>query len=451
MNAHCEPGNTPRKGRWWMALWLWGLGVVWLPSNAEPLLLQGATVHTVAGPTLSPGEVWIEGDRIVAVGRNLEVPRARRVDQAGLHLYPGLIALNTGLGLKEIDAVRATLDQREVGEYTPEVASWVAVNPDSELLPVARANGIAFCEPVPQGGVVAGQSGLLRLAGWGVRDMLVQAPLALHVFWPSMELDTTPREQATDPARWKSLEEQARDRMARWKAVEDFFREAQAYARSQDPDRPPRVSAPGAVPVWEAMLPFVRGQRPIVVHADEVRQIRAAMAWAVTNRFRILLAGGRDAWLEAGRLAEHKIPVIYEHVFTRPARDTDPYDVHFQAPERLRQAGVSVGFSTGVTDASLVKNLPYVAAQAVAYGFPPEAAVQALTLTPAQWMGLADRLGSIEPGKEATLFATDGDILDIRSNVKRMWIRGQEVSLESRHTRLYEKYRQRPLQPRQIR
>jgi len=273
----------------------------------------------------------------------------------------------------------------------------------------------------------------------------------LHVFWPSMELDTTPREQATDPARWKSLEEQARDRMARWKAVEDFFREAQAYARSQDPDRPPRVSAPGAVPVWEAMLPFVRGQRPIVVHADEVRQIRAAMAWAVTNRFRILLAGGRDAWLEAGRLAEHKIPVIYEHVFTRPARDTDPYDVHFQAPERLRQAGVSVGFSTGVTDASLVKNLPYVAAQAVAYGFPPEAAVQALTLTPAQWMGLADRLGSIEPGKEATLFATDGDILDIRSNVKRMWIRGQEVSLESRHTRLYEKYRQRPLQPRQIR
>jgi imidazolonepropionase-like amidohydrolase len=412
---------------------------------AEPLLLTGAVVHTVNGPTLLSGEVLIEGDRIVAVGSKLDAPQARRVDLTGLHLYPGLIALNTGLGLKEIDAVRATLDQREVGEFTPEVASWLAVNPDSELLPVARANGIAFFEPVPTGGVVAGQSGLLRLSGWTVRDMLVQGPWALHVYWPSLELDYTPREQAPEPGRWKSLEEQARERAARLKELEDFFRQAQAYARAQDPDRPPRYHQPGTVPVWEAMLPFIRGQRPIVVHADEIRQIRAAIAWAVTNRFRIILAGGRDAWREAARLAELQIPVVFEHVFTRPVRDTDPYDVHFRAPARLHEAGVPLGFSTGTDDASLVKNLPYHAAQAVAHGLPPEAALRALTLAPAQWLGLADRLGSIEPGKEATLFAVDGDLFDIRSNVRRMWIQGQEVSLESRHTRLYEKYRQRPV------
>jgi imidazolonepropionase-like amidohydrolase len=141
-------------------------------------------------------------------------------------------------------------------------------------------------------------------------------------------------------------------------------------------------------------------------------------------------------------LATNKVPVIYEHAQAPPARDTDAYDAQFKAPEVLRAAGVTVTFSIG--GATLVKNMPNAAAQAVAFGLPADEAVKGLTLYPAQIAGVADKLGSIEAGKEATLFVTDGDLLDIRSNVKRMWIAGKEVSLESRHTRLYEKYKNRP-------
>jgi imidazolonepropionase-like amidohydrolase len=183
-----------------------------------------------------------------------------------------------------------------------------------------------------------------------------------------------------------------------------------------------------------------------MVHADEIRQIKAAVDWAATNNYKMILAGGRDAWMAASLLAEKHIPVIYAHTFTLPMRDTEPYDVHFSAPEVLHKAGVTVAFTLGPSafDASSTRNLPYAAAQAVAFGLPETEALKGLTLIPAQLSGVADRLGSIEPGKEATLVAVDGSILDIRPLVKHLWIAGKEVSLETRHTRLYEKYRNRP-------
>jgi imidazolonepropionase-like amidohydrolase len=194
------------------------------------------------------------------------------------------------------------------------------------------------------------------------------------------------------------------------------------------------------------MLPVMRGEIPVIVHADDVRQIKAAVKWAGTNHYKIIVAGGRDAALVAGLLATNKIPVIYESVFAEARPDHASYDASFKAPEILRKAGVTVVFSGGSRSfmAPMSKNLPYEAAQAVAFGFPESEAIKALTLYPAQLLGVADRLGSIEPGKEATLFAANGDILDIRANVKQMWIAGQPVSLESRHTRLYQKYKNRP-------
>jgi imidazolonepropionase-like amidohydrolase len=183
-----------------------------------------------------------------------------------------------------------------------------------------------------------------------------------------------------------------------------------------------------------------------MVHADEIRQINAAINWATTNKYKIILAGGRDAGMAASLLASNKIPVVFTHTFTQPVRDTESYDVHFKTPSVLFNAGVQIAFSlgSGSFDAPLTKNLPYSAAQAVASGLPEAQALKALTLSPAEMAGIADRLGSIEPGKEATLFAADGDILDIRSNVKRMWVAGKEISLESRHTRLFDKYKNRP-------
>jgi imidazolonepropionase-like amidohydrolase len=159
---------------------------------AETILLRGATVHTVSGETLSPGDVLIQDGKIAAVGKSLSAQDAEVIDLTGQQLYPGMIALDTTLGLVEIDAVRATDDTREVGDYTPDVQSWIAVNPDSETLPVARGGGIAYFEPAPRGDIVAGQSALMRLDGWTTEQMAVKKPLALHVFWPDLELDTTP-------------------------------------------------------------------------------------------------------------------------------------------------------------------------------------------------------------------------------------------------------------------
>jgi imidazolonepropionase-like amidohydrolase len=194
------------------------------------------------------------------------------------------------------------------------------------------------------------------------------------------------------------------------------------------------------------MLPFVRGNLPITVQADEIRQIKSAVAWAATNNYKIIIAGGRDAWMAADLLATRNIPIIYANTFARPVRDASSYDVHFKAPDVLRRAGVKVIFNFGSDsfNAAMSRNLPYSAAQAVAFGLPESEAVKGLTLYPAQIAGVADRLGSVEVGKEATLIAVDGGILDIRANVKRMWIAGKEVSLESRHTRLYDKYKNRP-------
>ncbi|SPE54196.1 Amidohydrolase [Verrucomicrobia bacterium] len=414
-------------------------------AKAQALLLTGATVHTVTGETWTPGQVLVRDGKIAAVGKSVPVEGAQRIELSGQQLYPGLIALNTVLGLMEIEAVRATLDMTEVGDYSPDVESWVAVNPDSELIPVTRANGIAYFQPVPTGGIISGQSGLVAVEGWTTEQRTAKAPVALDVFWPAMELEVTPRRPGPGK-KTKSLEEQAKERRAKLSATEDFFDEAKAYARAKDAAAKGTAPAPERIPAWEAMLPYVRGELPIMIHADEVRQIRAAVEWAATNNYKILLSGGRDAWMAAGLLASNKVPVIYGHTFTRPTRENESYDVHFRAPELLRQAGVRVAFCLGPAgfEAPLTRNLPYAAAQAVAFGLPADEALKGLTLYPAQFVGAADRLGSIDVGKEATLVAVDGDMLDLRANVKRMWVAGKEIDLASRHTRLYQKYEGRP-------
>ncbi|HZV35980.1 MAG TPA: amidohydrolase family protein [Verrucomicrobiae bacterium] len=405
-------------------------------------------MHTVSGETITNGGVLIKDGKIKSVIRPFvgQFQADKTIDLKGEHLYPGLIALDSAVGLSEIEAVRATIDTTEVGDFTPDVESWIAVNPDSELIPVARANGITDIEPVPQGGIVAGLSGVMALDGWTTEQMVIKHAAALHVYWPSMELSISPRRRRRETTQTKPLEEQARERQAKVKELDDFFQEAKAYARLRDAVAKGSTPDPGVNPPWEAMLPVVRGKVPIMVHANELRQMKAAVKWAQTNAFKIIIVGGRDARLCAGLLATNKIPVVYESTFEQPNRDFDSYDINFKAPEVLREAGVQVSFSMGPSsfNAPLAKNLPYLASQCVAFGLPESEALKGLTLYPAQILGVDKRLGSIEPGKEATLFACDGDILDIRANVQHVWIAGKEVSLETRHTRLYEKYKNRP-------
>jgi imidazolonepropionase-like amidohydrolase len=259
-----------------------------------------------------------------------------------------------------------------------------------------------------------------------------------------MKLDTRPKEDFKDKTKWKSLEEQAKERAARLRALEDFFDEARAYEKAVS--NASKKQRPEKVPAWEAMSPVVRGDLPVRVHADETRQIKAALKWAKENSLKIILVGGLDAWRLTKEIAVENVPVVYEHIYNQPAHDVDRYDVNFRAPGILRDAGITTAIGMGADpfDAALIKNLPYFASQAIAFGLPESDALKSITLIPAELLGVANRLGSIEAGKEATLVAIDGNIFDIRSHVKHVWIGGKEVSLETRHTRLYEKYKSRP-------
>lgn len=433
--AQLNPGDLPASSKVLLAPW----------SPEETVLYAGATVHTVSGEILTPGFLLVRGAKIVSVSKAAPATKSdRTVDLKGLHLFPGIILPTSSLGLTEISAVRATQDTTETGTFTPDVRAWLSVNPDSELIPVARANGITHALVLPLGGMVSGQSGVISLAGWTTEEMTVKAPVALHVFWPAMNLNVAPKELARS-GKGKAPEEQAKERTKRMKELDDFFAEAHAYASARG-ITPKDGKAAARVPAWEAMLPFVRGELPLIVHADDARQIKAALAWAGQRKYTIAIAGGRDAWRVADELAAKKVPVIYESTFDQPARDTDSYDAHFKAAATMQKAGVKVLFSEGPgsSAASFARNVPYAAAQAVAFGLPEAEAVKGLTLYPAQVLGLEKRLGSLDAEKEATFFASDGNILDLRSNVKRMWIAGREVPLDSRHTRLHEKYKGRP-------
>ena len=433
-------------------------------GRADSLRLDGAVVHTVAGPSLTNASVLVRDGRIVAVGPDAQQPADQVVSLAGLHLFPGLIAPVTVLGLVEIDGLRQARDTTEVGDDTPDVHAWIAVNPDSELIPVARANGFAHAQAVPAGGTIAGHSSVLRLGGWTIEDVAVRRAAGLHVYWPSFSLDVSPRPPGSRGDGWKSPEEQAKERDKKLREIDEIVDHAIAYDRlraaaglAQAPPltldaasgRPTGIIETNGfrlVPAWEGMLQVLRREEPVFLHADDARQIESAVQWAMRRGFKAVLAGGRDAARVAALLATNKVPVVYEHVFTQPPRDVDPYDVQFAAPALLHKAGVEVSFSEG-TDrfgASSIRNVPYAAAQSMAFGLPRIEAWRGLTLYPARALGLADRLGSIETGKEATLVAVSGDILDIRSNVRRLWIAGREQSLESRHTRLYEKFKARP-------
>ena len=415
------------------------------PPQQRALMITGATLHTVTGETFPNGRMLIDKGRIVAIGGAANVPDqpgAQVVPLPGKHIYPGLIAANTTLGLVEVQSVRATLDTSEVGAINPNSRALVAVNADSELLPVARANGVLAALAAPRASaatLIAGTSAVIQLDGWTWEDMGIKADVGLHIVLPSMRTNAA-LFPTMPPAR---LEEMQRLIAQRLKALEEALDAANAYAKAR--------AADASLPMdtrWESMRAVLgsgASQRPVLVHADELAQIRYALNLAERYNLKLVIVGGQDAGYIAPQLRERNVPVIIAGVHRLPLRRGDDADAPFRLAADLQQAGVAFAIARGGStfDAAMERSLPYEAATAVAHGLPAAEALKAITIYPAQILGVADKLGSLERGKLANFFVTDGDPLDIRTQVEAIYIQGREIPLEDKQTRLNKKYEQK--------
>lgn len=405
---------------------------------AEPVALEGATVHLGTGESLEGHTVLIEGRKIVAVGRSLQLPPGcQRIDLRGQHLFPGLIDMDSVLGLVEVSSVRGTVDVDEVGQLNPNLRSEQAVNPDSELIPVARTGGVLLALTSARSGLVPGCSALIQLDGWTYEEMTVRAPAFLHVRWPSMRLDRTRRGE-------RGPEKQLEEREEQLRALDEMLAGARAYWRAR---QAPGSGRPTPADVqWEALRGVVEGLVPVALHAEGLAEIEAALRWTEAEGLRPVLVGGADAWRIAPELARRDVPVILGPAHELPRRAWEPIDTPFESAGKLHAAGVRIAFGMGGDGfaAANARNLRLEAAQCVAHGLPVPAAERALTLGAAEIAGVADRLGSLGEGKEATLFACDGDLFEPGTRVTRAWIAGREVSLVDKQLRLFDRYRARP-------
>lgn len=396
-----------------------------------PILLRNVTIHNPGKPPFV-ADVRIAGNKVDAVGQNLPEDGATVLTSRTLHLFPGLIDAGTVLGLTELGSVKETQDFADSGDFQPDLRAGVAINPESELIPVTRANGVLTVVTQPTGRTVGGQAALINLNGWVPKEMAVVEQLALHIEFPSESPFTT-----SDPSAFvfgKALAKKQREERIR--KLKDLFGEARRYeaGRKASPKLP-------VVPRLEAMLPYARGEKPVIVTAHRRSEILEALDLADELKLKLVLSGASDAWKVADQLKKRDVPVIIGPVMALPQERTDPYDSAYTTPAKLHAAGVR--FCIRSTGSSNSRNLPYEAAMAISYGLPADAALRAITLSPAEILGVANQLGSIEVGKRANLVLTNGDLLQPSAQVLGLFIDGKPLEPTSKQTRLYEKYRER--------
>ena len=403
--------------------------------------IRNATIVPVSGPSIANGTIVFANGVITAVGANVSVPAgATVVDGTGLFVYPGMIDSGSNVGLVEMDSVPGTVDTAEIGDFNPNAQAAVAINPHSEVVPVTRVNGVTHVLSVPEGGIISGQSALVQLVGWTPPEMVVKTPAAMHVRFPRLRSSSP---FAPAPADEEAEKEQRKAYTRSVDQLRDVLRDAQAYAKAAAARANDRnVRRFDRDLVLEALVPVVEGRMPVVMHANLARDIKAALEFADEFKLKVILAGAHDVARVVDDVKRRNIPVILGPILSLPQREDDPYDLLFTNAKTLHDAGIPFAIQTA--DAHNARNLPYHAAASAAFGLPKDVALKSVTLYPAQIWGVADRLGSLETGKNASLIVTDGDPLEIRTNVRRVYINGEEIPMDSRHTLLYEKFRRRP-------
>ncbi|MEC7949816.1 MAG: amidohydrolase family protein [Bacteroidota bacterium] len=400
------------------------------PDQSRSILILGATAHLGTGDVLEDCAVGFRNGEIDYVGRSFQVNRQKYddiLDATGQHLYPGFIVTNTTLGLQEIGAVRATQDQYEVGTFRPNVRSVIAFNTDSEIPPTVRTNGVLMGQITPRGGVVSGSSGVVHFDGWNWEDAAIAMVDGIHLNWPS----THHRHRSDgkiDIQRRKTYDQQKHE-------IDRFFGEAQAYAAA------PRGSVTDVR--HEGMRGLFDGSLCLYVHTNDARAITEAVHFKRDLGIeRMAVVGGYDAYLVADLLRENDVAVMLQSVHSLPRFADDDVDLPFKLPKLLMDEGITVALQVDKRMTEMnSRNLPFYAGTARAYGLTEEQAIQALTRNPARILGIDDQVGTLERGKTATMFLSEGDALDMRTNsLTHAWIEGREIDLDNRQRQLYRKF-----------
>ncbi len=406
---------------------------------AETVAITNGRVFPVSGPPLDKATVVIANGKITAVGTKVAIPSgARKIDATGLSVYPGWIDGWTRLGLAEVNqGAPGTVDTTELGLFNPYAQAWVAVNPHSEMIKTARVNGVTSALVAPAGGRISGVASAVNLFGNYPNEMALLKNAGLVVNLPS----AAGGGRRGDGPGGGSDAGDGRDSAARRVAedmekLREYIREAKRYSDIRARGNTPASAIDTNL---EAMLPVVRGARPVIIPADSYRDIKSAVDFATGLGLKLVIAGGADAWKHAELLAKNKVGVLYAAMHELPRSPEDPYDVLFAAPEVLRRAGVQFAIVSGGT--ADVRNLPYRAAMASAFGLEREDALKAITEWPAEILGIRDKVGTIEPGKLANLLISKGDPLDIRSEIRYVFVEGKEVPPGNRNLEKFEEFR----------
>lgn len=430
------------------------LAVLYVPpvscAQSQPpaaYAITHAKIFTLAGAPIEDGTLVIRDGKIAAVGSDAAVPAgAEVIDAKGLQIYPGLFDAVTQMGLREIGAVSATVDTTETGMFNPDVVAAEAILPSSEHIKVTRAAGITEVLAVPSSGgfdtggsesVLGGQASAIHLTGWTISEMLINKSVGMVLNWPEIQTQTfdfSTFSRKRKPYSEANLEyEKQIAELTNWLDRARHYAQAMGHGGPADYERDLKL---------EALVPVVRGTQPALVFADEARDIRNAAEFCEEQKLKMILVGGAEAYKVKDLLRSKNIPVILRPTLTEPLEEDDPYDRLLTQPAELASAGVK--FAIASFDNSFARRLGQQAANAVAYGLPYDQGLKAVTLYPAQILGLSDQLGTLETGKLANLIVTTGDPLELTTDVRYLFIKGQLTSMDNKQLELYNKYLNRP-------
>ena len=403
-------------------------------ADSGNFALTNATVHTVTNGILENATVLIKDGKISAVGSNLSYGQDFQViDATGKHVYPGMIDGGTRLGLSEVGSVSLTQDYNEVGEIIPHMEALTAVNPNSALIPVTRVSGVTTVLTAPSGGLFPGTAALINLHGYTPQQMYAGFSAPVMNFPASGKRGRWDRR--SDEEIKKASEEAMKKLNSVWEKVEQYHRIDSARAAgstSVELDYYPEM---------QALLPVYRKEVPLLIEVNRANDIKKAIEWVQEKDIKAIFTGVSEGFRVAEEIAQANIPVIAGPTLSTPSKDYDRYDKPYANPGLLKDAGVKVAIRTMETEN--VRNLPYNAGFAAAYGMTKEEALKAITIVPAELFNVADKLGSIEEGKQATLFVTTGDPFETSTNVEHVFIKGWKIPMESRHIQLYEEFLER--------